>query len=522
MKKITALFSFIFLLCVTQTGVMAQNSQYFLQGYDVDGEAFYVITGEIEEQQEAYEPDDFTVTVSGQEVPVLSVEHFADTQLPVTYYCLVDVSGSMKDAQMELAKETLRAVVQTMRPDDNMIIATLGNNTQSSGCLSDSTELEDVINELTSINEDTNLYAGIVSSIQELQVGDRVNSKKCLLIFSDGQDEQKSGITQEEATKAITESRIPVYTVATLAQNPSKDQLEYGKLLGSFARSSAGGKHYTPVIDDMTGDEIGAAIADSVAAGLVLTVDVSGIQTEKDILLLHVVFASTAGSSYSDDFELYGASLPQTEEPEPADTQTTEEQLPVTAEENSGSHPWGILAGIAVFAVAAVAVIVIVSKKKKQQEHAEEPRANEAEEAAAAGEQETKAQKAESEPEQTGEAPVPQEDADGRQENAADDGYELKLSAIGYDDIVYRLKLQEGKEYSIGRRKPADIILSGDDMKLSGVHCKVMWEKGKLYVWDLNSTNGTFVNGIPIRNIGKAVLREGETLRIGTYEYRIG
>jgi len=64
----------------------------------------------------------------------------------------------------------------------------------------------------------------------------------------------------------------------------------------------------------------------------------------------------------------------------------------------------------------------------------------------------------------------------------------------------------------IGRAPPADIILS--DKQVSRTHCLVELAAGGLRVSDLNSTNGTFIDGERI--LGPSPLDVGSVLRVGT------
>lgn len=66
----------------------------------------------------------------------------------------------------------------------------------------------------------------------------------------------------------------------------------------------------------------------------------------------------------------------------------------------------------------------------------------------------------------------------------------------------------------IGRSAPADVILS--DSKISRSHCTVELQEDALFVSDLNSTNGTFVDGK--RVTGAALLPVGSVLTIGGFE----
>ncbi|WP_336980491.1 TIR domain-containing protein [Altererythrobacter fulvus] len=65
----------------------------------------------------------------------------------------------------------------------------------------------------------------------------------------------------------------------------------------------------------------------------------------------------------------------------------------------------------------------------------------------------------------------------------------------------------------IGRVAPADVVLA--DSKVSRSHCTVELKENDLFVSDLNSTNGTYVDGQ--RVMGAAVLPVGSVLTVGHY-----
>ncbi len=63
---------------------------------------------------------------------------------------------------------------------------------------------------------------------------------------------------------------------------------------------------------------------------------------------------------------------------------------------------------------------------------------------------------------------------------------------------------------TIGRRD-GDLIL--DDPKVSGSHAKFTMEKEQFFLWDLASSNGTYVNGKKIRKA--TLLAENDVIKIG-------
>ena len=71
--------------------------------------------------------------------------------------------------------------------------------------------------------------------------------------------------------------------------------------------------------------------------------------------------------------------------------------------------------------------------------------------------------------------------------------------------------------FRIGRREGFDLCL--DCRNVSGLHAELLLEDDQLKVEDLNSTNGTFVNGKKIQQ--KTVLYDGDTLQFGQPSFTV-
>src|SRR3954463_3823121 len=69
---------------------------------------------------------------------------------------------------------------------------------------------------------------------------------------------------------------------------------------------------------------------------------------------------------------------------------------------------------------------------------------------------------------------------------------------------------------SIGRSADADVRI--EDRYASGVHARVYSRGANYYVEDMNSTNGTFLNGGRLN--GEAQLNDLDEVRIGNTEFR--
>jgi len=77
-------------------------------------------------------------------------------------------------------------------------------------------------------------------------------------------------------------------------------------------------------------------------------------------------------------------------------------------------------------------------------------------------------------------------------------------------------RIRLGTALTIGRREPCELVL--DDPEASRMHCRVVTDGHDAVVTDLQSTNGTFIDGARIA--GSAALPNGGILRVGRHKLR--
>ena len=85
---------------------------------------------------------------------------------------------------------------------------------------------------------------------------------------------------------------------------------------------------------------------------------------------------------------------------------------------------------------------------------------------------------------------------------------------LSLDGVVIREVVLDRDHTSIGRRPYNHIVI--ENMAVSGDHAVVQYDNGAFYVEDMNSTNGTSVNGIKVR---RQQLKYGDI--IGIAKFRI-
>jgi len=89
----------------------------------------------------------------------------------------------------------------------------------------------------------------------------------------------------------------------------------------------------------------------------------------------------------------------------------------------------------------------------------------------------------------------------------------ITLTGVNNSDV----KIAEfSREATVGRRGVNDIIIA--DNAVSGCHCVFTYEDGAVLVKDLESTNGTIING---EVIDKEEIKSGDYIVLGKHKYKI-
>ncbi len=97
------------------------------------------------------------------------------------------------------------------------------------------------------------------------------------------------------------------------------------------------------------------------------------------------------------------------------------------------------------------------------------------------------------------------------------DQTKVKLEILDGQSKGDFIALKEG-DYTFGRGKDSAILLNDPEETISRMHFKLLVRDGRIVIKDLNSTNGTKVNGIEIEN---AELKKGDTISAGKVALRV-
>ncbi len=86
---------------------------------------------------------------------------------------------------------------------------------------------------------------------------------------------------------------------------------------------------------------------------------------------------------------------------------------------------------------------------------------------------------------------------------------------LSMDGLVLKEIALNKERMNIGRRATNDIQI--DNLAISGEHARVVTLRDDSFLEDLNSTNGTLVNGQPVK---KHLLKNGDVVELGKYKLK--
>ena len=513
MKKIlTMLLAFAMLPLVCFSAGAAGNNNFLHSYYAVEGNNLVVFGSQL--------PENGTVsaTLASQSVSKAAFETLSDTERPVTLYCIVDTSTAMSSQILEKGIEILTGVNAMMDESDIMVITTVGDTIEEGEPLTTFEEREAAIGAIVSSGKQTDLYQAVKQALESLTTKKNYTQNKFLLVFSDGVDDGRTSITEEALLTEIEKSTLPVFGIGMLQNYPSDYSRKLAQSLTRMAEGSVGGVYYDTSASGHPAVQIASEIWGCIENAAVLTINFSNMNTQGlgDTVKLNVRY-ETEDVVYEDDVDILTADLL----PHVARPMETIPQTDAQEEEPEGSVLLIVAAGCAALLLITGAGVFLILRRKKHAASARNVSGQRAVECAPVTTPATVSSQQAGRPElgtvkQEAER-FPVQEKPARKLN-------VHMTVLGHADQFFDFQLPEGEGVTIGREDCSDVVLmiGGEtDSKLSAQHCAMCWEKGRLFVTDKKSTNGTFVNGVKLIPGVFQQLENNATLRIGSREYRV-
>lgn len=438
-----------------------------------------------------------SATVGQIQGAVKEIRRFDQSGEGVGYVFLVDISRSISSGQFDQMKAAINLWVDKMRDIDRSAIISFGEKiTTVQDYTADKNALKNGVKTLAMSDNKTQLHQGIAKAIEmSHRIDATLPSRRVIVMLSDGEDDFPGGMTRDEVLAAMKVDRVPVYAIGF--SKPGKQGDANLKTLGEFARMS-GGEFF-----DGNGAELGKlfeSIQQKILKSFLVKLDATKATADGNSYRLQLTFSS-AGKSMTDGLDLRILSPTGTTPPQPW-YKTWHKKISV----------WGYVAA-GCFLVLIIALFVRSRQKKAARLLAEEEERKRLD-----AEQEATQKKATVEAAARAEEEKKKLDEQLTVKKAAAPGLKMKLSVLGNsgDQRDYGISLS-GRAF-IGRSSECDLAIR-DDEEISKRHCELTLEGGYVMISDLNSTNGTFVNGVPVKTGHR--LKSGDLVLLGRTELRI-
>lgn len=380
----------------------------------------------------------------GRPLPLLASSPLEGSGEGTAFIFLVDISKSLREPQMRLMREALSRFVEKMGPADWGALLSFGDEVRLlADFTADRQRLLREIDALRLSDMTTNLHRGLVRT-QELarRLDEGLPRRRVAIVLSDGKNEAVGGETREEVLDSLRRDGIPLFALGFYAPplEPMRPHLEW---LRRFAEVS-GGEYFPP-----DGTPLGDILKElQRRLGLVWHADVDlsslpfdGREVEVEARL------AWRGEVLTDRIRLrlWPSSSSPGKVTEPSSAPQSEMKGESERAASTPRWPFFLLP-----LLLLVALVLLFSLRRR------------------------------------GSFKASPFDRTGPLELI------IEINREGHLEDVFSLSLAD--KTTLGRSGDSGICIKGDPA-LSGLHCELFLSQGRLYVRDLHSTNGTYLNG---------------------------
>jgi VWFA-related protein len=433
-----------------------------------------------------------------------SFQSFSSTGEGIATIFLVDVSRSLKPDQLAQIRSALVQWTEKMGDKDRAAIVSFGESVKTvQDFTADKAVLKAKIAELALVDLHTRLNDGL---IRALDLGRREDAdlprRRVIVTLTDGMADAAGDSTREDTLARIKEEPVPIYAIGFAAATVAASDKEQGfKQLGAFAHASGGAFM-------AAGDKPLAQIY----------TELNGTIHEASLLLLDCATCPGDGRAYplrvklqadkrvltaSSEVRLIPGAVPpvstvSTPAP-PGEPQSA--PVPAVAPQAAGSLPawWVGLAAGGAGLVILLGFWLFRRKKPVPLPPAPEPAAA-----------------PDSRPARTVRTAVADLPATAMQKTRP--GIAIQLTAVSGAQRGREWRTEVGADTVLGRAASCAVVID-DDSEISSRNSVLSAEAGLLFVDDLGSTNGTAINGSPIK--GRRRVGDGDLILLGRTELRL-
>lgn len=454
------------------------------------------------------DPDNLRVTLGADPVRVRSLLPFSESGEGMAYLFLVDISKSLGKKEFAGIRDSLAQWIDQMGDRDRVSLVAFGEDIEVLSEFERSrTEVLEAVSGLAPTDNLTQLNRAILRSLEiGRRVDDNLPPRRAVILVSDGMDDTRGGATREEVLRALQSQGIPLWAVGFYSGKLTDSKKAGLSSLGEMARISGGDVFLVEGKNGFSGAF--ASLRERLLGTYVARLDCSGVPGSGEAFRLQAVL-SQGGRAFTDGrdvrFLRAVALMPPQGEPgsgqgdgndseetlvtDGESSQTVEEQSSPTGESDSPAKGFPL-------AVAAGAILILgggfffMKGRSRKQETGDNPCPT---------------------------APDIRDEVKSHVSMTV--GIPLRLVAVRGPQKGESFDLNVDRSLSVGRAQKGNQLVLKGDLGISGRHLEIFQQEGSLFVRDLRSTNGTFVNGVRIQ--GAYMVQQDDLLLLGGTELRV-
>ncbi len=450
-------------------------------------------------------PDNLRVTLGAEPANLASFQSFGDSREGMAVLFLVDISRSLKAKEFAGIRTAMSDWIQDMKIADRVSVIAFGEEIE---ILSEFEQGRDrslgAVQNLKPTDNHTQLHRAILSG---LEVGRRVDldlpARRVVVLVSDGMDDTRGGATRGEVLRELEERGIPLWAIGFHSGKLTEAKREGLSGLGEMARISGG----DAFLVSGNGGFAGAfeALRVRLDGSYVGRVDSFGVLETGEPVRLQAVLARN-GRAFTDgrDVRLFKALMPvaapqvtPVESPDEPVADLQEAETSPEGGDKKAGFPYLPVAGGFITLALGLFFFRPFSRRSREDD--------------VPGEAFTEKENPEAETVSASTGVVPAAPQSS--------GMSVKLEVVRGSRKGETLELTVDRAVSVGRSRKGNQLIMEGDLGISGRHLEFYLEQDRLFVRDLGSTNGTFVNGVRIQAAQR--IQKDDLILVGGTELRV-
>jgi len=425
--------------------------------------------------------EDFKALVGSVQAKVSRLIPFEDAKEGVGFVLLVDISKSLSREQFSQMKNTLAAFVDSMSEADRVALISFGQGVKViQDFTANRSKIKDQIAGLAPTDEETAFYGGIDKAVGLARAGGAdVPVRRVVITLTDGVNDLTGGVGKGDIADLLKNDPVPLYLIGFVQGKPSAEEESAIGVMKTFSRLS-GGRYY----DGRGGEWRGIyfAISRAIRSAFVLEASVANFRSDGAVFPISISLAA-ANRTWTEKLDLTipaGGTLTPEQAPLPSSASATNEQK----SSMSDSMSLWFLLGVGLVVLLAVALFFLRRRRLIRLA--------------------------------TTVAPIP---PNRSQIPESAPGVLVRLTLIHEGALPNQFEFELVDRVIIGSDPRVSHLVFEQDEGIAAAHCEIVFEEGRLFLRDLSSTTGTYLNGVALLDSRR--IEEQDVLRIGQTEMRI-